>query len=127
MTDPGTGWTYQVFSGWMLRPDGSLAGIGYSGFEDGRNNPAADGVPDVGPIPVGLWHMGEPVDTLAHGPFVLPLTPDPLTDTKGRSGFLVHGDSISHPGFASHGCIVIERSVREEMAASGDNLLEVII
>lgn len=45
----------------------------------------------------------------------------------GRSGFLIHGDSIAHTGQASHGCIILPRSVREQIAASGDDELEVTV
>lgn len=44
----------------------------------------------------------------------------------GRSHFLIHGDSVSHPGGASEGCIILNRTARQTIASSGDNELEVI-
>lgn len=45
----------------------------------------------------------------------------------GREGFLIHGDSIVHMGQASHGCIILPRSIREQIAASGDDEIEVTV
>src|ERR1035438_5538324 len=35
------------------------------------------------------------------------LTPESGTNTFGREGFLIHGDSVQNPGTASHGCIIL--------------------
>lgn len=107
--------------------DGELEGYGYSGFGSGRNNPEMEREPNIGPLPVGYYTIGAPRDLNggSHGPFVLPLEPDMHTQTFGRSGFLIHGDSIGHPGMASHGCIILARVIRERIAASGDNVLYV--
>jgi hypothetical protein len=79
-----------------------------------------------GPIPAGKYFIGTPHDTLTHGPFVLPLTPDPANEMFGRSAFLMHGDSVVDPGTASRGCIIMSRAVRKQVAASGDAELRVI-
>lgn len=79
-----------------------------------------------GPIPCGLYTIGAHVDTMTHGPFVLPLTPSPQNEMFGRSAFLIHGDSKVAPGSASEGCIILSRSVRERIAKSGDHELRVI-
>ncbi|MGF6922638.1 hypothetical protein OKW41_007926 [Paraburkholderia sp. UCT70] len=56
----------------------------------------------------------------------MPLTPNPGTHTFGRDTFFMHGDSKSHPGSASNGCIVIvDRAVRERVWSSGDRQLRV--
>ena len=99
---------------------------GYSGCDPGKNDPAYQTIPDVGPIPQGDYEIGSPENTEEHGPFVLPLTHNENNVMWGRSGFLIHGDSIEHPGQASKGCIILPRAVREQIAASGDNLLRVI-
>lgn len=112
-----------------LYHDDECIATGYSGFGEGKLNPAMEQIHDVGPIPRGFWDIGAPecvTETGPHGPFVLPLTPKDGTVTHGRSGFLVHGDSIAHAGTASHGCIVVNRHAREEIAASHDQLLKVI-
>jgi hypothetical protein len=44
----------------------------------------------------------------------------------GRTRFLIHGDSIRHPGNASEGCIVLDRAARQAIATSGDNDIEVV-
>lgn len=110
--------------------DGELLGTGYSGFEQGKNNPALQAIHDVGPIPRGLYMIGHPQDLNggSHGPYVLPLSPDPGNEMAGRSGFLLHGDSLELPGFASRGCIIQTHSVRVAIAAYvavGQNRLQV--
>lgn len=119
-------WTYCQSDGHVLDVTGKLLVVGYSGFGSGRNNPSQQSVHDLGPIPVGIWTFSAPTDTVTHGPYVLALTPEPGTDTFGRSGFLVHGDSREHPGEASHGCIILPRFARERMWESGDHQLQVV-
>ena len=119
-------WTYSQKSG-ELEQDGKPVATGYSGAGAGKNNPALQNVPNVGPIPQGDWTIvGPPTDTSDHGPYVLKLNPVAGTETFGRSGFLMHGDSKEHPGYASHGCIILPRSVREQVWNSGDSELEVL-
>lgn len=119
---------YVQKSGNLYR-DGSLVGNGYSGHEDGRNNPELQAMHSVGPIPRGRWRIcGPPQDTAEHGPYVLRLEPVPGTNTFGRSGFLMHGDAVAlaQRGQASLGCIIQPRSVREGVWASGDYDLTVV-
>lgn len=121
-------WTYRQSSGELLH-DGGPSGICYSGFEAGKNNPAMQGVENTGPVPQGRYSIGAPqcVDSPGpHGPFILSLMPDPANAMFGRSGFLIHGDSIVSPGFASRGCIIAGRLIREAIAASGDTELTVV-
>ena len=119
-------WTYAQKTG-ELRQDGRPVGTGYSGTGDGKNNPDMQNVPNVGPVPRGDWTIaGPPADSKDHGPYVLHLKPAAETETHGRSGFLMHGDSKEHPGTASHGCIVLPRAVREEVWKSGDRDLQVV-
>jgi len=119
-------WTYKQSSGELSR-DGVAAGVGYSGYEAGKNNPAMQNVANTGPVPRGRYQIGAPMDLEGgpHGPFVLPLTPDPANQMFGRFGFLIHGDSIATPGFASRGCIIAGLPTREAIAASGDAELTV--
>ena len=119
-------WTYAQKTG-ALQQNGQAVGTGYSGFDSGKNNPDMQAVPDVGPIPRGQWTIvGPPFNTAEHGPFVLRLDPSPSTNTFGREGFLMHGDSIHAPGTASKGCIIMPRTVREAVWNSGDTELEVV-
>lgn len=103
-----------------------LYSSGYSGAGAGKNNPGMVQVRNVGPIPCGKYSIGEPFDSEAHGPHVMRLFPDPSNQMFGRSGFLMHGDSISSPGNASEGCIVLPRDVRELVSNSNDSTLTVI-
>jgi hypothetical protein len=116
---------YQISTGYLTR-DGVPLGAGYSGSPDCKNDASKCGVRDHGPIPPGFYAIGEPVDTETHGPFVLPLTPHPDNEMHGRSGFLMHGDSVSRPGTASHGCIILPRAVRETVHRLDDPDLEVV-
>ena len=119
-------WTYAQKTGELLH-DGEHAGNGYSGCDEGKNNPAMQAVADCGPIPQGEWTIvGPPINTRGHGPYVLRLEPAASTTTFGRSGFLMHGDSIESPGCASHGCVILPRTVREQVWNSGDTELEVV-
>lgn len=95
---------------------GVILATGYSGHEQGRNEPTLESHPRLGPIPRGEWLIaGPPVDTAEHGPFVLRLIPKAGTDTFGRGGFLLHGDSVRAPGTASLGCIILPRAMRESI------------
>jgi Protein of unknown function (DUF2778) len=119
-------WTYAQSTGALLQ-NGRQVASGYSGFDDGKNNPDMQAVENVGPIPQGDWTIvGPPVNTPDHGPYVLRLQPSAQTNTFGRSGFLMHGDSIESPGCASRGCVIMPRNVREQVWASGDTDLEVV-
>lgn len=122
-------WTYEQRTG-VLRHDGRSLGTGYSGHDIptalGKNNPTLQDVHEVGPIPQGLWAIGPSRDDAQLGPLVMELAPCAGTDAFGRSGFYIHGDSIEHPGEASHGCIVLGRSLRLLIAASSDKELQVV-
>lgn len=119
-------WTYAQKTG-ELQQDGRHVAIGYSGAGAGKNNPEMESVRDVGPIPRGSWTIvGPPVNTPEHGPYVLRLQPDADTDTFGRTGFLMYGDSKESPGCASHGCVIMPRAVREQVWTSGDRDLKVV-
>lgn len=118
-------WIYEQETGRLLHGD-ELVGIGYSGKGLGKNNPVVQTEHNVGPIPTGLWEIGEPFDSEDHGPHAMHLTPLEGTTTYGRYGFLLHGDSITHPGEASEGCIIQSRTTRNTVSSSGDKLLKVI-
>jgi hypothetical protein len=119
-------WTYAQKTG-ELQQDGKPVATGYSGAGAGKNNPEMEKVHNVGPIPQGDWTIvGPPVNTREHGPYVLKLQPEAKTTTFGRSGFLMHGDSKESPGNASQGCVILPRTVREQVWKSGDRDLEVV-
>lgn len=118
-------WTYEQSTGRILQ-DGVRVAIGYSGAGECKNDPASQDVHNAGPIPRGHYSIGAPCDTMTHGPYVLRLTPDAANDMCGRAGFLIHGDSVVHPGTASEGCIILGRAIREKIWDSGDHDLEVV-
>lgn len=118
-------WIYDQSSG-KLSHNGEPVATGYAGHAWGKNNPNADAAPGIGPIPRGLWRLVSVANSKNTGPFTITLEPAPGTDTHGRSQFRCHGDSIAHPGEASHGCIILPRPIRERIWASNDRTLEVV-
>jgi RHS repeat-associated protein len=127
--DPmGLRWEYNSNTGQLIHFDNqtsvrTLAGNGYSGTGPGRNNQSMSPVSNVGPIPVGSYTMGPAVNSPQTGPNVIPLTPNPGTNTFGRTGFQIHGNNSSDD--ASRGCIVMPPGVRNQIINSGDNDLVV--
>jgi len=118
-------WVYEQATGVLRDPKGDVLTKGYSGSPEGKNDPVKEHIPEVGPIPRGKWKITAlRLMTLHRGPYVLTL--EPLGDTHGRSAFLIHGDSISKPGTASKGCIILQRWAREAIWKSGDRDLEVV-
>jgi len=107
-------WLYVQSTGELYRPDGSWCATCYSGRGDGLNKPEFQNVKDEGPIPVGLYGIGN-VDS-EKGDLTIHLVPHPENDMQGRSGFLMHGDNhlMNHTG--SEGCIVAPRLARIEVA-----------
>ena len=85
---------------------------------------------DHGPLPVGIYTMGPWYDDkpgpTSKGPIVTRLTPSPENEMYGRSGFMIHGDNDAMNHTASDGCLVAGHGYRAAMAASADNLLDVI-
>jgi len=122
-------WKYEQSTGRLFDDAGALVATGYSGFGADRNQPADESVANLGPIPAGQYSIGTPECVKApgpHGPYVLRLTPAPTNNMFGRDGFLIHGDSVEHPGTASHGCIIMPREIREAIAQSNDHDLNVV-
>jgi hypothetical protein len=122
------GWIYQQSMGRLLHSSGDLSFQCHSGLGDGKNNPLLQWAHGVGPIPVGRYTIG-PLET-DHpllGFAVMALIPDPLTNTFGRTGFYIHGESAVHPGNGSHGCIVHSpKEDRELIDMQPDRSLEVV-
>ena len=125
-------WTFKVTAGTILNPEGALvtshayAGGNCGKNPEGVNNPAKVMVKDIGPLPPGLYTMGTPVEHSRLGPFAIPLTPDPANVMYGRGGFFCHGDTVPS-GNASEGCIIAARFVRDQMWASADHQIQVVI
>ena len=111
-------WTFEQRTGKLYDPTGKLIAIGYAGGNcgknpEGKNNPDMQGVPKVGPLPVGLYTRGAVILQSHLGPFAIPLVPAPSNNMLGRGGFYMHGDTTPS-GNASEGCAIMPRAVREE-------------
>jgi len=120
-------WSFSQSSG-ELSHDGVYVATGYAGNGDGKNNPVMQDVVGVGPLPQGKYTIEGPPYHHPHlGPCVMNLTPADDNEMFGRSLFRIHGDSKSDPGNASKGCIVLPRSVREQVWNSEDRYLEVTV
>jgi hypothetical protein len=128
-------WKFSTTTGRVfLDVDGLIkcVAVGYSGFGPGKLNPTMEAVPDVGPCPRGLFKLeliqadGVPVDYEHKKAPVFRLVPKAGTNLFGRAGFLIHGDSVSAPGTASHGCVILAHDVRERIRLSGVDELEVL-
>jgi hypothetical protein len=120
-------WIYEILTGNLYRDGIDLLGKGYSGHPPYVNQPAAQALPDRGPIPEGFYSITPPRDT-EHGPYTLGLVPHHDSSCYHRSGFLIHGDKVDAPGrqLASHGCIIMSRDVREAVWNSSDHILKVV-
>lgn len=120
-------WTYHQETGELYAPDGVFEGKGYSGHGFGLDNPEAEKMHDVGPIPRGEYHIGLPQNPVGHlGPLAMPLLPTANTNDFGRSAFFMHGDNSAMNESASNGCIVVGRAIREMVAISADRTLIVV-
>jgi len=115
---------YVQSTGQLYRPNGSLLAVGYSGHDRGRNIPEMQDQRDVGPIPCGLYTLGEVGNS--KGPLTIRLIPDPLNEMHGRSGFLLHGDNKAANHTASEGCIIVGPIQRGELAKAQGQRLRVI-
>jgi hypothetical protein len=132
-------WTFEQSTGKQIDPSGVCQGIGYAGGDCGLapygiNNPAYEGVADVGPLPCGNYFADYMVAQHPKlGAFAVHLAPDDATRARiiayGRDpdSFFWHGDSIGHSRQGSDGCIVGIRAVRIDMFWNGaDHDLQVV-
>ena len=117
-------WQYHQRTG-QLTWNGRQVATGYSGYRAGRNNPLAEQLRDIGPSPRGEYRIGTSSNVPGKSSVTMALSPVGHS-AHGRDGFLIHGDSRAHPGFASHGCIVLDHGTRVRIATSGDRVLEVV-
>lgn len=112
---------------WDMAPSGAFGmGRGYSGSGRYKDDPDSVAVHHLGPLPPGAYQIGVPYEHQELGPLTFDLTPK-AGELHGRSEFRIHGDSKTHPGEASHGCIVLDHDLREEIRAdfTGDVLIVV--
>lgn len=125
-------WSFNSTIGRLFHDNVAIA-FGYSGAGEGKNNPALQSVKNIGPCPRGKFRL-EPIEDLKGNLIdyeekkapVFRLVPDPDNVMYGRSGFLLHGDSIEKPGTASEGCVIEDHATRVAIAMSKDFDFEVI-
>ena len=118
-------WQYSQRTRRLTRNGEQVGNRGYSGARPWQNDPRAEHLRDQGPIPRGQYTIGGAVDREDKGPVTMSLTPVGH-NARGRTSFLIHGDSIENSGEASTGCIVLGRFERQRIAASGDTVLMVV-
>ncbi|WP_312044275.1 tlde1 domain-containing protein [Erwinia sp.] len=119
-------WVFQQSTGDLTR-NGHLVAKGYAGKGPGKFNPNMEGTPNIGPLPKGKYSIiGHPFHHPHTGNYSIRLQPDPKNNMFGRAGFLIHGDSMKHPGMASNGCIVLPGPIRQLIWNSGDKSVEVV-
>jgi hypothetical protein len=119
-------WTFEQATGWWIDPTGKAIFKGaYAGNGKGKNNPDMQDVKGVGPLPRGLYTAGEPHNDAKVGNYAMRLTPSPDNTMFGRADFFLHGDSMSDPGNASEGCIVLPLYLRTQFWNSGDHTIQV--
>lgn len=116
-------WTYRQSTG-ELSQSGTSIGHGYAGTGKGRNNPTMQHVKRTGPLPRGIYTIGEAYKHPHLGPLCMNLEPDAGNQMFGRSLFRIHGDNAA--GDASLGCIVMGPSIRKLIAKSPDRKLVVV-
>ena len=108
--DNGVVVTVRAFAGNNYRPDHNPDGL------KGRNNPLMQDVHFIGPLPQGLYRVGEWGDHPPVGQNSAPLT-QIGGETYGRSAFFMHGPGGEDPENSSEGCIVIPHDDRLKVIA----------
>lgn len=118
-------YTYEQSTGRFYSSDGEIKFLMYSGADECKNDPDAECIPFAGPIPRGLWEIGEPVNHPRLGPLAFPLTPVGH-DALGRDDFWIHGPSKANPGDSSKGCIIASRDKRETIKQRKTKFINVV-
>lgn len=126
-------WTYKQSTGQLFDPSGVQIAVGFSGYGENRNKPELQNVPHEGCIPRGFYTIEDAFKHVKLGPVCMVLTPYDTNVMFGRSLFRIHGFSKDDPAtkvnetyLSSHGCICLNRLVREAINKSEDRVLEVV-
>jgi RHS repeat-associated protein len=130
----GLCWIYSQSTGQLTRvdADGNLTyvGTGYAGIGAGLNNPLMQNVPNVGPLPQGLYTIGpQQTNVTAEGhrlPASMRLTPSPANQMFNRKGFLIHGPHDDDQHDSSNGCPIFPKKIRDLIGKSDDKCLQVV-
>ncbi|EAA8475333.1 DUF2778 domain-containing protein [Salmonella enterica] len=97
----------------------------YAGRPGFKNDSANECVRDKGPLPRGTYTIGPAFFHSRTRAWTMRLMPYPENQMCGRGAFMIHGESSSHPGEASDGCIILDLPYRKIIAASSDKILVV--
>ena len=120
-------WEYHQSSGFIYHDGVLVSDKGYSGKKPEQNQHDKQDVKGRGPIPVGKYTLqGGPFKHHKTGAYTIRLHPVPSNEMFGRDNFMIHGDSEKHPGEASEGCIILPKSIRQQIWQSGDHEIEVV-
>lgn len=118
-------WTYKQSTG-ELSHNGAYIGKGYAGKGSHKNKPDDQCIRNEGPLPRGCYTIGPAYQHAKLGPVTMNLDNSDGHDMCGRDLFRIHGDSINDPGNASDGCIILNRTIRDQISASTDRTLCVV-
>ena len=116
--------------------NGEQVAVGFAGNDSrpgvndghihGYNNPDAQAIHCIGPLPQGVYRILEWQDEHPGlGPIVAILQ-QVSGETYGRDDFRIHGASATDPLNSSEGCIVLPHEDRVAWRASGDLDLQVV-
>lgn len=100
--------------------------MGYSGTGAGRDNPAENGTPYVGPTPRGVWQIGAAVPGSRKGPNSIRITHtggEAFPAGRERNTFLIHGNNRAND--ASEGCSILGPAQRQIIVNNGGGTLTV--
>lgn len=103
---------------------------GWSGNHAGKNNPAMQNVPCIGPLPQGWYTRQMWEATHDHlGPMVAFLLPDGDNAMFGRGDFFIHGTARDPESYGqeSKGCTVLPRADRQAVKDTGLTRVKVVI
>jgi Protein of unknown function (DUF2778) len=120
-------YSYEQSTG-ILRYGAMYVDRGYAGHPPHVNDSEAQNIPNAGPLPCGLYDIGDAYLDPEKGPLTMRLTPHPENEMFGRSGFMIHGDEVGNPGkqLASDGCMIFAYATRLAIDSVLDKLLQVI-
>jgi hypothetical protein len=124
-------WKFVVKTGELFDSTGKRVAVGYAGGNCGKNpeginNPLVVSVPNIGPLPPGLYTFGQLFDPHHKvGKYAFELIPDAKNIMFGRSGFFCHGDTLT-PRCASEGCIIMPHDIRVLMYTGTDKQIQVV-
>ena len=114
-------------TGVVSTDSGAIVGKGWAGNGEGKNNPAMQEVHSVGPLPRGVYSVGQWEENHPGlGPIVAHLT-QIQGDAFGRDAFYIHGPAVnpSKYGQESKGCIVLPREYRLAVKARNPDTITV--